>query len=122
MIYLIKVGNPRGDDIEMIISAKDKSKAVKILKKELKHDYNTFSKCALYQYKYILNQLKEQYKFVQKAIKERAQSPFLITPAHISRATSMSARSSSVTLPVFHSRMSNVTLVESLYAFSRAMT
>ena len=72
MIYLIKVGNPRGDDIEMIISAKDKSKAVKILKKELKHDYNTFSKCALYEYKYILNQLKEQYKFVQKAIKERS--------------------------------------------------
>ena len=35
MIYLIKVGNPRGDDIEMIISAKDKSKAVKKLKKEL---------------------------------------------------------------------------------------
>ena len=26
MIYLIKVGNPRCDDIEMIISAKDKSK------------------------------------------------------------------------------------------------
>ena len=73
MIYLIKVGNPRGDDIEMIISAKDESKAVKILKKELKHqDYNTFSKSALREYKYILKQLKEQYISVQKAIKERS--------------------------------------------------
>ena len=72
MIYLITVQKNSGDDIEIIISAKDESKAVKILKKELKHDYNTFSKGALYEYKCILKQLKEQYTSVQKAIKERS--------------------------------------------------
>lgn len=44
MIYLIKVDNPYGDNIEMIISANNESKAKQLFKKELKHKYNNFTK------------------------------------------------------------------------------
>lgn len=60
MIYLFKIENPRGDNIELIISSSDQTSAISLLYKELKHFSGSFFNKAQSELRYILSRFKNE--------------------------------------------------------------
>lgn len=60
MVFLFKIENPRGDNIELLISAENKELAISLLYKELKHFSGSFLNKAQSELKYILSRFKNE--------------------------------------------------------------
>lgn len=67
MLYLFKVENPIGGNIEMIISADNKDTAISLLLKELNHTKHSFLKTTEKEFNYILKRFEsEKDYFIRK--------------------------------------------------------